>query len=74
MIFNLYLVHSYRSQSTNDRQIPSTVRSIISASTTTRAMSVSDRVSSLSHDALSVDCHETYNRILPFVRYQKLDL
>ncbi|CAF3617577.1 unnamed protein product [Rotaria sp. Silwood1] len=55
-----------RSRSTHDHQIPSTARSIISSSG--RAISSSGRISDISNNMQSIDYHEIYNRILPYIR------
>ncbi|CAF3862527.1 unnamed protein product [Rotaria sordida] len=61
-----------RSRSTHDHQISSTARSIISSST--RAISSSGGISDISNSGQSIDSHEIYNRILPYIRqnYNKI--
>jgi hypothetical protein len=54
-----------RSQSLHDRQ-NRTARSTIS--TSTRALSSSGRISEISSVSPSIDYHEVYERILPYVR------
>ncbi|CAF2265210.1 unnamed protein product [Rotaria magnacalcarata] len=70
IMLNQFLVH--RSRSIHDRQMPPTARSTVSISS--RAISSSARISSLSSDAQSTDYHETFNRILPYIRqnYNKI--
>ncbi|CAF3598885.1 unnamed protein product [Rotaria sp. Silwood1] len=60
------LNQTQRSRSTHDHQIPSTARSIISSSG--RAISSSGRISDISNNMQSIDYHEIYNRILPYIR------
>ncbi|CAF4296416.1 unnamed protein product [Rotaria socialis] len=71
-MFNREDILVHRSRSIHDRQMPSTARSAVSISS--RAISSSARISSLSSDAQSTDYHETFNRILPYIRqnYNKI--
>lgn len=62
----LFLVQ--RSQSLHDRCISSTARSTISTTATTRAISSSGSISEISTVSPSIDYHEIYERILPYVR------
>ncbi|CAF3894484.1 unnamed protein product [Rotaria sp. Silwood2] len=55
-----------RSRSIHDHRISSTARSIMS--TSGRATSSSGRITDTSNGSESIDYHELYNRILPYIR------
>ena len=65
-----FLLLVQRSQSFHDRHLSSTARSTMSSST--RAISSSRAVSEISSLNQSINYHEIYERILPYVRHLSL--